>query len=379
MQIVLYILLIIYHYQTLPILGLLASLNLVALFGIVMISVYYILKLFFKTSFSIPVFVKVLMVILISFIVYFIFSPNESMGISKVDIVKNVFVANIPFFPFYYWSKSKELSLPYLKFFVLTLISLNILMFFFNQAVTMNLFGHESITNNIGYAFVVLLPLAVLLFWKNKAVLLIILFVIISFALMSLKRGCIIIAIFDIFILGYYYLKTGSKSYLSRNIIVLIIVVFIGSYYMYDYFQTNEYLQIRLQNTLEGDSSGRDDIYSTIYNSWFQTQNVFYIVFGAGINQSVRVVGTYAHNDWLELLSSMGLFGVALYAILIYNIYRLRTFCNTINEKAAIVIVIYSWIAITIFSMMFYEGGRYPYMIVIAIVLSGNYKQIMNK
>lgn len=78
---------------------------------------------------------------------------------------------------------------------------------------------------------------------------------------------------------------------------------------------SSDYFQHRVEDTMAGNSSGRDIIYSTLWEHMFARNSIGEILFGEGMNQTVALAGKYAHNDWLELGVNMGLLGVFIYII----------------------------------------------------------------
>ena len=79
-----------------------------------------------------------------------------------------------------------------------------------------------------------------------------------------------------------------------------------------DIMMQNDYFQTRLTSTLEGNSSGRDEIYSHIWNV-FNNSNMFHYLFGYGAQGSFIMTAKFAHSDWLELLINQGLLGFIIY------------------------------------------------------------------
>ena len=66
---------------------------------------------------------------------------------------------------------------------------------------------------------------------------------------------------------------------------------------------------------MEGDISGRDNIAKLIIDYHGTQANVFQIVFGSGSDGTLRLIGAYAHNDWLEILFNQGIVGIIMYVI----------------------------------------------------------------
>ena len=83
---------------------------------------------------------------------------------------------------------------------------------------------------------------------------------------------------------------------------------------------SNTNLQERFSTISEG--SGRDWIYENLFSIWLFRSEILDYLFGYGINATVRFVGFFAHNDWLELLMSLGILGIISYVVL------LACFCN---------------------------------------------------
>ena len=109
--------------------------------------------------------------------------------------------------------------------------------------------------------------------------------------------------------------KQKWKGYLL-SFVSIAAVVFLG----YRYYLDNEYLQYRLEVAAQGNISGRDIIYSNIWNSWLNS-NSFHFLFGYGFAASIKITGgSFAHNDWLEILSNFGLLGVIIFAVLFYQV-----------------------------------------------------------
>lgn len=85
----------------------------------------------------------------------------------------------------------------------------------------------------------------------------------------------------------------------------------------------NDYFISRLEATREGKSSGRDDIYTTLWNHFLNDNSLIRTLFGGGVWYTTKVTWTAAHNDWLEFLLDMGLIGIGIYACYWISFYRL--------------------------------------------------------
>jgi len=72
---------------------------------------------------------------------------------------------------------------------------------------------------------------------------------------------------------------------------------------------------------MAGSTSGRESLYSVFWSNFISEQNFFRMMFGGGANYTLALAGNYAHQDWLEILTNQGLFGVAIYFYYFINFY----------------------------------------------------------
>ena len=52
-----------------------------------------------------------------------------------------------------------------------------------------------------------------------------------------------------------------------------------------------------------------------------KNENLFHWIFGSGSSQSVELLGTGIHNEWLSFLYCYGIIGFVLYGALILNLF----------------------------------------------------------
>ena len=123
---------------------------------------------------------------------------------------------------------------------------------------------------------------------------------------------------------------------------------------MFHMLSSNQFFQYRLRVTLEGNSSGRDLIYSTFFNYLIYDTSVSEFLFGAGANATLEVFVNYAHNDWLELAVNQGVLGVLLYAYYWYAAYKAwKVMDRTDGTRFAFGLVLFIFFMRTIFSMSY--------------------------
>lgn len=167
----------------------------------------------------------------------------------------------------------------------------------------------DGVTNNMGYKFIPIIPMLFLVKkWRLPLI-----SVCIVFIILSLKRGAIISGFISIMFYILLILKENKgrkKLFIVPGIIILLLG---GSSVLINYYESSQGLQKRLEQTVEGDTSGRDVISKTIINYYINHIDTKEAVFGNGADASIDVAGNYAHNDWLELLINQGIIGVLFY------------------------------------------------------------------
>lgn len=98
--------------------------------------------------------------------------------------------------------------------------------------------------------------------------------------------------------------------------VLLGLCVLIGfGFYAKNFIAGSDYFAERVEDTLEGNSSGRDAIYSSLLDHMLSRDNIGEIIFGEGLNKTVAISGLFAHNDWLELGINQGLIGIVVYIL----------------------------------------------------------------
>ena len=94
--------------------------------------------------------------------------------------------------------------------------------------------------------------------------------------------------------------------------------------------ENSAYFMTRIEQTLEGDASGRDIIYRTLWDAILSETRPLYFYLGRGADSTLRVYGAFAHQDWLETFCNNGLLGVIILFSFFYtfgkNVWKSRNF-----------------------------------------------------
>ena len=345
-----------------------------ALLVILLISSMYMIKSFLMRG-NKNLFYIVWTALLLLNVVSFVFTGKLSNP-HHFGMFKGVLISLLTFYPFFYFAQKNILISKHLVWFFIAMLPIAILQFFFNkeQILLERIGGNEDLVNNAAYGFVNLIPFLFLI-KKNKILPLIGMLVLIFFIIQGAKRGAIVVGGVGLLVFVYYQLRTVEKKYRVRGYLFAFIGIVIVSYFTYNLYFENEFLIHRMQLMLEGDSSARDRIFDKIFYGWYNSDNILNFLFGFGFAGSQKLAaGSFAHNDWLELLSNFGLLGVSIYLILFYSAYKyIRNSYWDTDKKILMFAVVSMWFLITLFSMGYTSNGGYSRAIILAYLV-GNKK-----
>lgn len=223
----------------------------------------------------------------------------------------------VPIFLFYCFAMESKLTSDRIRIYLPVLIVISILLYYKEESSVLLNVNKEEITNNTGYIFVTLIPC--LFFYSKKPILqYIFLGIILVHVFMAMKRGAILIGALSTIVLLYANVNHSYRGTKFLFVVLSIIIVFGISEYV-DYMMNNSlYFMERVEDTMEGNSSGRDVIYESLWNILLSEPNPFYFYLGRGAESTLKLIGKLAHQDWLETFCNNGLLGVFILLTFFY-------------------------------------------------------------
>lgn len=214
-------------------------------------------------------------------------------------------------------------------------------------------------TNNLAYDFLGLLPM-VCVFRKKPVIQYIAILAILAFIIYSVKRGAILIGLLSV---AYFILKNmtaGRKKGIKLSYVILAIIVVAVAFYFIEYMvTTNDFFNTRLEATMEGDSSARDEYYLFFLNYLGSLESIPKLLFGGGAYYTVVLLGNLAHNDWLEILICNGILGAIIYMVYWIRFYRSTRFSRNTDIYLPLMLLFISMAAKTLFSMSYASTPLY--------------------
>lgn len=340
-------------------------------FAIVGISIYYLFRLI--GSGNLPKYSHLLWVfVAIWFLAWFfsrkqVFQESSYSTRNTTELLTPAIVFFLLFYPFYFWSRSGCLTYKRLKVFFIILLIVNFINFL-SSYIGFSFDTVHGSSVNAAYPLVCLMPLVGVV-WDRKNTLFYLLLALVAISFLSAKRGAMLSALASFLIMLYYYSKDKNTG--KIKIIPILLMLLAAAGVLYYIYSTNVNLQIKIDNTSEGNYSGRENIYLILWEYWlsldFHAQ-----LFGEEFMKAVDLVGFDAHNDWLEILLDVGLVEAAVYLLILLTFLRKslsKQTCLTPCERYMLSSAIIIWITRSCISDGFTGADCRYYMIAIAFVL----------
>jgi len=340
---------------------------------ITIISSFFLIKSLLITS-SKGIFFNLWTGLLMVNIFLFILTGNLSDP-NHFIMFKFILTGMLPFFPVFYLSSKRYIDQRHLVFFLLLFIPVDILKYFYEQTLLLDN-QEKNMTMNFSYSFVMLSPY--IFFIKNKKLAYTLILIIIYFLIDGGKRGALFTGIAGIGIYFFYQLKYGKsfllvyrkKKFRTLNylqaLIALVLILIVGNFIL----NQNEFSSSRMQNISDAASLlVRYDIYTSILSAWINTKSVINFLFGFGFAGSITLTGGYfAHNDWMEILSNLGLVGLIIYASTIFSGYLLSRKIKDANVRYALISTLVIWFLMSLGSMYYSSVFLFKHSILLGFI-----------
>ena len=294
---------------------------------------------------------------------------NNVPGQDRKSFLMMLFGSLGPVFAFYVFTQHGLLTDNRIHFWFFVFLVVATISFFVNRQKVLELLAEnnsqfEDVTNNSAYTVLTLLPF-VFIIRKNLVWQYVIVGVLMVLVIMGMKRGAILTGIVMLLWFVFVNTKTVSKKRRFFSLLLTIVLIIIGWRFTIQFYEANEYFQYRLEMTLEGSSSNRNWIYSTLWQHYINNNNILQLAFGEGAFHTVNITGGLkAHNDWIELLIDCGFMGVFFYFV--YWVCFIRDWVKS-NQDVLVYSMMGSCLIYTLlktfFSMSFGDNSFYICMI----------------
>lgn len=310
-----------------------------------------------------PIYFKGLNILILLFTIYgfilvfmspsTIYYPLSGMSMKSYSYIKSIYLSLLPIYPFYYYTKKGFLTAERLRIWgVIFLASVTLSYIRMQRDALKALLDADEITNNSSYLFLSCLPLLVL-YRKKTLIQFACLAFVIAFIVMGMKRGAIAIGL----VCAVYFMLQSIRNskgktrllFMLLSIGICICAVFFFTHEM----TTSDYMMKRIDDTLAGNSSGRDNLYSFFWKYFTEQADFKHYLIGRGANGTLEIYYNYAHNDWLEIAVNQGILGVVVYAFYWLCFYKTWKHATNIDAKTILALTALIFFAKTMFSMSY--------------------------
>ena len=219
----------------------------------------------------------------------------------------------LPIFSFVYFSMKNIINSKWVTVWTFVFIGAAIIKYMGMQAETMTaiLSGEEDIRRNAGYVIVALIPC--LPFFRNKILKYFLWVVTLMAIIFSVKRGAVVISTLAFLFFLWNEISGGRKQNKIWVFVLAGAALLVLVNYIQNLLESSDFLNARIEATLEGDSSERGTIYKNYFDFFYNESNTLKLLLGHGAYATLHYLGLMAHNDWLEIGIDMGLFSLGIY------------------------------------------------------------------
>lgn len=337
----------------------------ILVFILLLVSLYYVFVA--NTRYELPAYFKGLNALLIMFFLYGLYlilggydARDYRISVPSYAYLKKICISLLPVYAFYVFSKEKLILKNMLPLYICCFFFIVVVNFFkvqHEQLVAAMLIhsSAEEFTNNVGYSFLALIP-ACVFFYKKPVVQYIALGCCFVFILLAMKRGAFLICVVCIVYFLWGNLKNSSLKRKMIYIALSVMLCITANFFIQDKIKNSLYFQRRVEMTLDGYSSGRDDLFMTFANYFWNETTALQFVMGSGANATIKISSNYAHNDWLEIAVNQGVLGILIF--IFYWIFFIRTAFSKKygdNERLALQLLLVIYFMKTLFSMSYMD------------------------
>lgn len=281
----------------------------------------------------------------------------SGFSMPSYNYLKAIYLSILPIYAFYYFSVKGYLTAERLRYWAIIFCFSCIISYYHNMHQALLHLAEigssrEEVTNNEGYTFLSLIPIWIL-FRKKPLLQYVGLAMCLAFIIMGMKRGAILIGGVVICYLVCQIIRNARRR---QRIYIILLTLALGCatvYLIMDMVSSSDYFLHRLETTIEGNSSGRDNLYSFFWNYFTEEATFPQFLFGRGANGTLEVFYNYAHNDWLEIAVNQGLLGIVVYGFYWLSFYQTWRYSTNVEAKTILALFGIIFFAKTIFSMSY--------------------------
>lgn len=321
-----------------------------------------------------PVLLKATSILMFMFCMYgaVLMLDNQTGRESPHTYLQAYLVTFLPVFLFYRYLKEGYLTEERLRNYIWIFLSVAIWTYYKYERETIAKLrqlgsSREEITNNAGYEFLSLIPIT-FFFYKKTILQYSLLCIALLFIVMAMKRGPILIGVLCfIWTLIINIKAAGNRKQRYATILLGIVIVLLAITYVIYQLNNSDYFNQRIESTKDGNMSRRDILYLGAIDLIINDTSIFHLFLGRGAWATYKLLGNFAHQDWLEIGVCNGFVGLSIFfyfcSTFLYTVIK----CNGIKSKQIYTSFLMSYLIFifkTIFSMSMSYMPYYQSMLI---------------
>ena len=283
--------------------------------------------------------------------------------------IGNISVALLSLSFFTHMGQRRLLTNRFVFVVIILLIAGSILQYNYSKRMIFETYDLETAVNNFTTSFLMLLPL--LMKVRNNVLKISGFVICLLYIIAGAKRGNIFAATIPTLLFTIIMVKRSERKSVLHIVFTIAIIIAAGTF-LYNQFFSNEFLMHRMEQTAQGNTTGRNIIYRHAWMAWSESDNFLHLLLGYGFDGTIRhplMNGMHAHNDWLEILVDYGLAGVCVYLFVFISFFKVILIENNPENRMILISVLSIWLFKTIYSMGFTEPNLSIMFIVVGAIL----------
>lgn len=279
--------------------------------------------LLYSSSVRKPMYMRGLWLLLLMYTIYgFSLVITDGMTTQGLSLrpptyyfLKDRYMSLLPIVSCYYYTVKGYLNEKTLRIWCFLFLGFGLIEYYLqkeNIALEMMSLGlSEDNVNNVGYVMVSIMPCFLIL--KKGWLQYVGIAICFLFVVFSMKRGAIICALIIVVLYTMMNMRTLKTTRKFGFVILLVLLGVIVYNILQDTILQNEFFQNRLEDTMEGNLSGRDELIRSMLIFYSDKASFIQQLFGVGADGTLKISINYAHNDWVEILIDHGALGICLF------------------------------------------------------------------
>ena len=199
--------------------------------------------------------------------------------------IGNISVALLSLSFFTHMGQRRLLTNRFVFVVIILLIAGSILQYNYSKRMIFETYDLETAVNNFTNSFLMLLPL--LMKVRNNVLKISGFVICLLYIIAGAKRGNIFAATIPTLLFTIIMVKRSERKSVLHIVFTIAIIIAAGTF-LYNQFFSNEFLMHRMEQTAQGNTTGRNIIYRHAWMAWSESDNFLHLLLGYGFDGTIR-------------------------------------------------------------------------------------------